>query len=270
MTPLRLAPFAFALAVMAGCASEPTGPGPVVHDNGMTGMSVTGRDGLQFNRVIRFGEYRTSVVGLIVSKSMSTGPVCTWSCNQSSSVHLGPYRKEYEQHYNASQNKYTFQQDGPEAMSAVVHVINQRTSQSRSWTTSWFGLPTAVDDVSMVDTNMLGTIDAPDNSRPGWRFGLIEGSAQQELSQAAGWLVDDGGRRVVLRHRPMPPNVPTFVARLSHGIGPGFDFEMDGQRVGSVDLMPPNVVWMKDGLPPDVRLALAGFSSAVLLRPRED
>ena len=97
---------------------------------------------------------------------------------------------------------------------------------------------------------------------------MFQDSTQVDLARPVGWAVDDAGQRVVVMHMPPPAGVPAIVLKMMHGVGAGYRFEADGQLVGSVDLLPPNNVWMRDDLAPDVRMALASLSTTLLLRPQ--
>jgi hypothetical protein len=259
----RLAMLLTGAALLAACASEPAGPPPVAHDNGGTRMTVTGKDGWQFNRALRFGDFSTSAVG--PTTSLSTSPSC---CNASRSFSAGPFRQEFEARFISATSKLAVVQKGPSGLEATVRAINQSTSRNVEWATLWFGFPTAIGGESERRTSLEGTVEPIGADRPIWHFALFQDSTQIDLAKPVGWAVDDAGRRVVIKHMPPPAGVPAIVLKMSHGVGPGFRFEMDGQLVGSVDLLPPNNVWMRDELSLELRMALAGLSTTLLLQPQ--
>ena len=259
----RLTTLLAGTALLAACASEPAGPPPVTHDNGGTRMTVVGKDGWQFNRVLRYGDFSTSPVGPTVTTSRS--PFC---CNTSRSFSVGPFRQEFEARFSSATSKVAFVQKGASGLEAQVRSINQATSHDVEWATTWFGFPTAIGGRDEVRTSLDGTVEALGADRPTWHFALFQDSTQVDLAKPVGWAVDDAGHRVVILHMPPPAGMPVLLQKLMHGVGPGFRFEMGGQLVGAVDLVPPNNVWMRDDLAPEVRMALAGLSTTLLLQPQ--
>jgi hypothetical protein len=263
MKILRLTTLLTSLALLAACASEPAGPPPVSHDSGGTRMTVVGKDGWQFNRVLRYGDFSTSPVGPTVTHS--TSPAC---CNASRSFSAGPFRQEFETRFNSATSKVAFVQNGPVGLEAQVRAINQSTSHSVDWATTWFGFPTAIGGSDEVRTSLEGTVEPLLADRPIWHFALFQDSTRVDLTKPVGWAVDDAGHRVVVLHMPPPAGVPAIMQKMMHGVGPGFRFEMDGQVVGVVDRLPSNNVWMRDDLAPEVRMALASLSTTLLLQPQ--
>jgi hypothetical protein len=263
MKSLRLTTLLASGLLLASCASEPAGPPPVAHDSGGTRMTVVGKDGWQFNRVLRFGDFSTSPVGPTVTYSHS--PFC---CNTSRSFSAGPFRQAFEARFSNATSKVAFVQKGAAGQEAQVRSITQSASHDVDWATTWFGFPTAIGGRDEVRTSLEGTVEPVDGERPIWHFAMFQDSTQVDLAKPVGWAVDDAGHRVVVLHMPPPAGLPAIVQKLMHGVGPGFRFEMDGQLVGAVDQLPPANVWMRDDLAPEVRMALAGLSTTLLLQPQ--
>ena len=86
MTPLRSLAATAALACVAlvtGCASDPAVAPAPQHVDGGVRLPVTGVDGWQFDRVLRFGDYATSAVG--PTKGTISADSCLPDCaNQTS------------------------------------------------------------------------------------------------------------------------------------------------------------------------------------------
>lgn len=239
MKMLRPISLALSLAVLAGCATESAGPGASMHADGMTGMPSASHPGPESSRILRFGDYSTIAV-----KPMGAPPVCVSNCKvDTQRLGVMPFRQDFDRRYFASRDRYSFMQEGPGGVEMLVHTVAQPGRLDAPTATAWFG------DAAAIDAALLGVIEPPDGKGAAWRFVVerAEGSVGP-----AGWLVDDRGHRVALKPLAGPRS--------------GFAFELGGQRAGSVDLLPPNVVWIRDDLAPDVRFALAGFSSAMLLR----
>ena len=103
-----------------------------------------------------------------------------------------------------------------------------------------------------------------------WRFALVSDIGQPGLGLPGGWLADDEGHLIVVRHMLPPPGTPAFVVKALHGVGPGMQFELDGRIIGGVDMISGGLVRLRDDLPPETRFALASLSTALMLRPRGD
>ena len=113
----------------------------------------------------------------------------------------------------------------------MVRVIHQPDRLSVPAASLWFGMPASATAGNPVATRLIGSIESPAGDRPAWRFVLL-----QDAASPAGWLVDDGSRRILL--------MPLAQA------GGGFQFELDGRVIGSVELSAPGRVWMRDEVAP--------------------
>ena len=251
------------LALLTACASAPGGPPPVTHDDGSSAMAVTGVNGWQFHRVLRFGDYSTSPVGPIATRTKST---CVGVCGFKTD--LGIYDNEFDARYSTATSKIAFTQHGPGGLDAQVRAVDQTRTESAQWLTRWFGFPTSFGGRHDVTTTFAGTIAPMSDGHPSWRFVLIADIGQPDIEWPAGWLADDQGHLVVVKHMQPPAGTPAFVARAMHGAGPGLQFELDGRIVGGVDPIGDGLVRLRDDLQPEARFALASLSTALLLRPR--
>lgn len=253
MTMLRLPTLALtvALAVLAGCATEPTGESRVFHADGMTGATPAGA---RPDHVLRYGDYAATQVKPAGTPSMPVAANCLTGCRRAVAVvGLGTFRDDFKPIFDAAAHPQSFLQEGPGGVEAIVLAVDEPSRQAPVWAARWFDVPAVVGGPATFDTTLVGSLESPDGKPLAWRFVVMDAGPQRDAAQAAGWIVDDGGRRVVLKSR---------------GPGAGFDFAMNGQAVGRVELLPSAIVWLKDDLAPDVKLALAGFSSAVLQAPR--
>jgi hypothetical protein len=273
MTSLRSLAALATLACMAsftGCASEPSATPAPQHVDGGVRLPVIGVDGWQFNRVLRFGDYATSAVGPTRSAVAAEGclPNCVNQTAFGSPGHAPIYRQQFDDAFRSATAKVAFDQHGPDAQSAQVRATFEARRYSTVQMTEWMGFPTSVKgDVTFV-SNFMGVIEPTTPGQPAWHFALSSDSAVDDAATPAGWIVDDNGRHLDIRHAPIPAGTPAFVARMSHGIAPGYRIERDGQLVGRVDVFPDKAVWLRDDLAPDERFALAALSSALFLRPR--
>ena len=251
------------LALLAACANAPGGPAPVTHDNRSSAMPVTGVGGWQFNRVLRFGDYSTSPVGPTITRTKTT---CAGSCGFK--ANLGIYYTEFDANFSTATSKSAFTQHGPNGLEAQVRAVEQSRTESAEWLTKWFGFPTQIGARHDVVTSFAGTITPATEGHPTWRFTLVADVGQPDIEVPAGWLADDDGHVIVVKHMLPPAGTPSFVVKALHGVGPGMQFEQDGQVIGGVDFLGGGLVRMRDYLPAETRFALAGMSTALLLRPR--
>ena len=248
MKPSRIALSLAGLALLAACATEPTGPSAVVHVDGSTGMTVSGH--------VRFGDFSTGPGNVVATRSTPPAASCLSGCGSAVNVGIPSFRQDFDRRHAAAARKRVFTQEAPGGLEAVVRTIDQADSLSPQAASLWFGIPASVTAGGAVATRLAGSIEAPAGDRPAWRFVLLQDSAPQDPAKPAGWLVDDASRRILLR--------PLALA------GGGFRFELDGRVIGSVELQPPGRVWMRDEMAPEVKLALASVASALLLTPRDD
>jgi hypothetical protein len=272
MNPLRsLAAMAAVagVAALTGCASAPSAVPAPQHVDGGVRLAVTGVDGWQFNRVLRFGDYATSAVGPTQGTISpdSCLPNCANQTSFGSPGHVAIYRRQFDDAFRSATAKVAFEQHGPGAQAARVRADYDARRYSDLQMTEWMGFVTSVKGGAEFVTSFTGVVEAPAPGQPAWHFAMTSDDAVDTPATPAGWIVDDNGRRLTIRQAPFPAGTPTFVVQMSHGASPGYRFELDGQVVGSVALFPDKAVWLRDELAPDVRLALAALSSALLLRP---
>ena len=270
MTSLRSLAAAAALAVIAsltGCASEPDAP---QHVDGGVRLPATGLDGWQFHRVLRFGDYATSPVDPKTASLSAAG--CLPDCPRqttvtSSGAHAPVYRKQFDDAFRSESIKVAFDQHGPSAQVAQVRAIYEAQRYSNMKMTEWMGFPTSVKGNAEFVTRFTGVIEPAAPGQLAWHFALFSDDVSDGAATPAGWIVDDNGRRLAILPAPFPAGTPAIVVRMERGVAPGYRFQLDGQVVGSVDVFPGKAVWLRDDLAPDLRFALAGLSSALLLRP---
>ena len=244
----RIAPSLAGLALLAACASPPAGPPAVVHVDGSTGMTVSGH--------VRFGDFATGPGNVVATRSATPAASCLSGCGTAVDVGIPSFRQDFDRRHAAAARKLVFTQEAPGGLEAVVRVVHQADTLPAPSAALWFGMPAAVTAGRAVPTALLGSIEAPAGDRPAWRFVLLQDAARQDATVPAGWLVDDAGRRLLLR--------PLALA------GGGFQFELDGRVVGSVEFQAPGRVWMRDEMAPEVKLVLASVASALLLVPRDN
>ena len=257
------------LAAFTGCASDPAAAPAPQHVDGGTRLPVTGVDGWQFNRVLRFGDYATSAVG--PTQGSISADSCLPDCANQTSFgnpgHVAIYRKQFDDAYRSATAKVAFDQHGPGAQSARVRADYDARRFSDLQMTEWMGFVTSVKGSAQFVTSFTGVVEPAAPGQAAWHFAMTSDDVVDTPATPAGWIVDDNGHRLTILHAPFPAGTPAIVARMAHGVAPGYRFELDGQVVASMDVFPDKAVWMRDDLAPDVRLALAALSSALFLRP---
>jgi hypothetical protein len=232
----------------------------VVHADGSTRMGVAGLQGWMPGRSVRYGEFSTGAL----ARSMVREQVvrCPDGCM---TVDAGAVRRQFDSEARSSTGALSFMQFGPQGQSAEVHATLSTQSHEAGWATTLFGVQVGGGRETST-SEFTGLVETPDGSRPTWRFALLQDSGTDGIDRPAGWAADEAGHRIVLRHMPPPAGTPAIVLKMARGMGPGLLFELDGRVVGGVDRSAQEV-WLRDDLAPDLRLALAGMATAVLLRP---
>ena len=235
----RIALSLAALTLLAACATEPPS---VAHADGSTGMTVTGD--------VRFGDFATGPGNLVATRSTASAASCLSGCGTAVNIGIPSFLQDFDRRHAAATRKRVFTQEAPGGLEAVVRVVEQPDRLSAQAASLWFGMPASAIAGNPVTTRLLRE-HRIHHGRPAG----VALRAVADATSPAGWLVDDAGRRIQL----------TPLAQA----GGGYRFELDGRVIGSVELLAPGRVWMRDEMAPEVKLVLAGVSSALLLAPRD-
>lgn len=200
-----------------------------------TEMHVKGRQGWQFNQVIRFGNFSTSKVKRGWTTSYDVG---------------------FTLRFQKAQEKLSFTQLTPEGRQAEVLVV------SRFQNTEYELLRGFLAYSLRYENTCAGSIIPSGNRDSTWDFVVYNPEGNIEADPDCGVASDNWGNKIHIRGIQQREGQP----RWTMGANYGFEFVRDGHTVAAVSTINNGNVWMNDGLDANTRLVVAALSSALLVR----
>ena len=258
------------LALLLGLsACQQIPPLPLPEDVVQAGpaLPVSGRQGWQFRRSLRFGAFETTPIGPGVVS------IRRHACSACDRWRWWPGTEPYDGASSLSTSRLAFTQQGPDGLSLEVQADSRLAEQIKVWPSGWLGVrqgpaPTTTER----SLSFAGTLQPAREGAPAWRFALWDETPQEVLPGVLGWLEDEQGRQLSIT----PLHAPQAAARrgspwagLGEDVRLGYRVEdADGRVLAAVQTFTgPGEVWLRADLPADLRLALAGLASALMLRP---
>lgn len=258
----RLLLTSLTLLVLSGCGLKPLQVRPPDELASAPAMPVTGRQGWQMGRELRFGDFSTTALrgGSVNMRSAS----CPTGCTR---LALGPYVKQVDEASSKSRSRLSFTLLAPLGVEAEVRAVGELGQQRRESLTRWFGVSTETSQELSRSISFIGTIDPVPAEIPGWRFEFRESSPTTGATSAyRGWAEDERGRRLLMRSLSRWQGDDAMGTAFMPALHLGYAFELDGRVVAAVDTATGGTVWMSAGLAPDLRLVIAGLAMALLAR----
>lgn len=220
-------------------------------------LAASGRQGWLPGRELRFGGYATRE---LKTRSQTQTTACPDGCSK---ANLGIYKERFDEAFSTSKSQLRYVLVGPAGDVAEVQLTSQLDQQRREWMTRWFGLPKDFGLDITRQISVIGTVQPAGDGQAGWRFALRDDERGGLLQ---GWAEDDTGRRLALLPlQNLAGRDGDSVLRLP-GMALGYAFELDGRVLAAVATLGAGTVWLSPDLAPDLRLAMAGLASALLLR----
>lgn len=221
------------LVLLGACAM----PNILVSDelkNGTQPMDVKGRQGWNFNQVLRYGQYTTSEVKRGWTRSSEINFVLRFQ--------------------RASQ-KLSFVQYGPGELSAEVFTVGEFKNNEIDLLDNFLSY-----SVKYKNT-YAGTIVLPNDANE-WEFVVNNPEASDPDEAELGSVRDKQGRIISIR------GVKEFDGRKVWGRyqNYGFEFSMQGRALGAVSIINAGMVWLHPDLDAELRIVTASLASALLLR----
>ena len=253
---------ALTMLVLSGCGLKPLQVRPPDELASAPALSVTGRQGWQLGRELRFGDFSTKLLqgGSVGTRSAS----CPTGCTRLS---LGPYVKQVDEASSKSRSRLSFTLLGPLGVEVEVRAVGELDQQRRESLTRWFGVSTDISQELSRSISFIGTIDPAPAEMPGWRFEFRESSPTTVATGAyQGRAEDERGRRLLMRSLSRWQGDDARGTAFMPALHLGYAFELDGRVVAAVDTATGGTVWMRPGLAADLRLAIAGLAMALLAR----
>ncbi len=222
--------FIFLISVFLSCSSVVMKIGDKLKENSVA-LNVKGKQGWQINRILRFGEFKTSKV----KGGWKTG----------SSLHFIMDFEEQEQ-------KYRFNQYDTLGNKTKVYCVGALKADHFDVFNGIFTIPVDVKDV--FSANIIA-----DSNKTIWKLILFNPNQIAFTEDVKGALKFEN-----TQYKIKP------VRELEEGsLGPriiGFDFRLGDEIVAAVQILDDGIVWLSNKLNPEQRLILASACSALMLR----
>ncbi len=220
------------------CLSACTTPQLLVSNDlksNTTVMAAKGRQGWQFNQVIRYGDYTTSKV--------KRG----WT--RSSDI-------KFVVRFQKAQNKLSFTQMTPDNQQAEVLAVGKFQNNELELLNGFMSISLK------YENTFAGTILPNDKTFAVWDFIIHNPDASMPRDIDLGLARNDAGDEILIRG----------VKKLE-GQGKwaqfdnlGFEFIHNGQSIGAVSTLNNGQVWMKNDVSPQLKLAVSSISTSLLVR----
>jgi hypothetical protein len=227
----------FVLLLIAGAAGQGFAQqlilSPEVQLN--TEMRVKGRQGWQFNQVIRFGDYATSKV----KRGWTQG-----------------YDIGFTLRFRSAREKLSFTQHTPDGRSAEVLAV------SRFKNTEYEMLRGFLSYSFNYENTFAGTIIPADSVGSSWEFIVYNPEGDLVDNGDCGMAKDDSGHTISIRGIRDVEGMPKWM----RGANFGFEFVLDGHAVAAASTVNNGKVWMNEGVDGSTRLVISALASALLVR----
>jgi len=203
--------------------------------NNTTVMDAKGKQGWQFNQVIRFGEYKTS--------KLKRG----WT-------------KEFEWtfflKFKKAQQKLSFIQYTPTGDSAKVFSVGKFNSEE---------LPLFKDFLNYTikyENTYTGTVILNEQTNKSWDFIVNNPESVQSKDDNSGIIKGYDGTEILIKGIDKLEGHANWAFTTNYG----FEFVQDGKSLGAVSVVNNGKVWLKNDLSEEMKLVLSSVSSALLSR----
>ncbi|MEI6091133.1 MAG: hypothetical protein WCR42_11820 [bacterium] len=199
-------------------------------------MVVKGRQGWQFNQVIKFGDYTTSKV--------KRG----WTSK---------YDVAFYFRFQGAKEKLSFTQMTPDGKQAEILAVSKFRNEEVELIKGWLAAP-------LERTNTFaGTIIPSDSKEKVWEFILYnpEGSFDKNNTEC-GLIKDPNGATVVIKAVKKLEGQKSWIQIDNYG----FEFWSDNKAIGAVSTINNGKVWIKNSLNPELKLVVSAVSTSILLR----
>jgi hypothetical protein len=200
-----------------------------------TEMKVKGRQGWQFNQVIRFGEFSTSKVKRGWTKGYDLG---------------------FTLRFQKASEKLSYTQMTPEGKQAEVLAVSRFKSTEYELVRDFLSYPIE------QEYTFAGTIIPADTSSSSWEFIVFNPEGTFIRNGDCGKAQNAQGETIFIHGIQQIEGLPKWMT----GAYFGFEFIQHGKTVAAVSTVNNGKVWMQEALNPDTRLIVAALTSALLLR----
>ncbi len=203
--------------------------------NNTTVMDAKGRQGWQFNQVIRFGAYKTSKLKRGWTKELD------WT---------------FFLKFKKAEQKLSFVQYTPSGDSAKVFSVGKFKSEE---------LPLFKDFLNYIikyENTYTGTVILNEQTNKSWDFIANNPESVQSKDDNCGIIKGQDGTEIQIKGIDKLEGHSTWAFTTNYG----FEFIQDGKSLGAVSVVNDGKVWLKNDLSEEMKLILSSVSSALLSR----
>lgn len=232
MIRIRLVFSLLALLAMAACSTPHISVDQELQASASP-MPVNGRQGWMIGQKLSFGEFSTGKVRRGWTKS---------------------YDIPFIVRFSGAKERLSFDMQDSQGLSANVFCLGKLREQDLPLFNDLFEVNLGWKDV------FSGTVTLNDGERH-YDFLVANLNQNNWFREASGFIRYQGGE---IELQPVN-RLANGKKMLSENV-PGFQFVYQGQVVGAVETLNRGQVWIKAGLPQEMRLLLGAMSAALLLR----
>jgi len=204
----------------------------------MSVFNVKGRQGIQVNQVITFGDFHTSKI--------KKGWIKTTTI------------KDANTSYKSGEQKFSFVQYAPTGLQAVVNCEGKLSSLSIEVVRGFFEIGTDFKNV------FSGSIETHTDSFP-WHFYVNDPDNMPDKEGNTSGAIIHGDETPILLNSVSKlegKKLPKIMLSKTNG----FVFTRNGEPLAAVSVYNKGVVMLGNDLPEELRLVLASISTALLVR----
>lgn len=225
--------FLFAVVFYTACHT----PNIAVSNDLQTNSSVLeakGRQGLQFNQVIKFGDYTTSKVKRGWTKSREINFVAR---------------------FQKAEQKLSFTQNTPDSKSAEVLAISQFKNTEIDLLKGFLSYSLE------YKNSFAGVIIPNENPDNTWDFIVHNPDASLPKDADCGIIRNQSGNSILIK------GIKKIEGSKWAGLDNlGFEFMQNGKSIGAVSTMNNGRVWIKNDLSADLKLVISSVATSLLVR----
>ena len=198
-------------------------------------LEVKGRQGWQYNQVIRYGEFSTSKI----KRGWTTG-----------------YDMDFVIRFQKAQEKLSFIQFSPDQKQAEVLAVSKFKNTELDLLDGYMSFPIK------YENSFTGTIinaETPNNS---WEFIIHDPDGSLANIDDCGMAKDKSGNEIHIHAVKKLEGKNNWIQLGNFG----YEFIYCGTSVGAVSTVNNGKVWIKKDICPDIKLVISCISTSLLVR----
>lgn len=231
--------FATAILLFASCKTPNIAISEDLKANSAV-MEVKGRQGFQFNQVIRYGTFNTDKV--------KRG----WANHEELTVGINRFVARFQK---ASQ-KLSFAQSTPDGQRAVVLAVSKFKNQEIDLLDGYLSIPFKFENA------FAGTVISDDNEDNPWDFVIHNPDASLPRDTDSGLARSAAGQEIFIRAIKKIEGQGKWSSFDNYG----FEFLHEGKAIAAVSTLNNGRVWISKDLDPAMKLVVSSISTSLLLR----